>query len=120
MTYQTRITSKNTITGIIFLVKFISLWKKVNLKGLSWTMLPNNKFSKFSIWLILKKSKFYNLLRPDNVLRIEAGKYELKIYIVKNKSWTEIKVYWIRYALPIIDRTNTPIIIPQVKITKNL
>jgi hypothetical protein len=57
----------------------MSRWNNVNLNGPYWTKFPNKRFSIASICFSANISKFYNLLNPEIVLTIEAGKYEVKI-----------------------------------------
>jgi len=97
----------NIIMGIMLRMKFMSLWNSINLSGLYWIKSPSIKFYRVRMKLYGKKSRFYNLLNPEMVFIIDPGRYDVKMYTVKNTHCINCKVYWIRYVFAVNIARNT-------------
>ena len=93
--------------GIIPRIKLISLWNNVKRNGLYWTKSPSKNSYIERIKAYGKKSKFYTLLKPEIVLIMDPGKYDVKIYTLKKincMSWSVsckryISIYYYPYII---------------------
>lgn len=87
--------------GIIPRIKLISLWNNVKRNGLNWTKSPSKNSYIERIKAYGKKSKFYTLLKPQIVLIMDPGKYDVKIYTLKKINCMSWSVSCIRYIFAV-------------------